>query len=78
MTEESLFKNEDADEFDQEALRKYQLERLRYYFAVVECDKASTAKAIYDQCDGAEVEATSNFFDLRFIPDDMLFDDEPV
>ncbi|KAI9593526.1 hypothetical protein BDF19DRAFT_448050 [Syncephalis fuscata] len=71
VTEESL-------EFDQNALRKYQIERLRYYFAVVECDKTSTAHTIYQQCDGAEVEATSNFFDLRFIPDDMTFDDEPV
>ncbi|KAI8052318.1 hypothetical protein BDF22DRAFT_687666 [Syncephalis plumigaleata] len=78
VTEESLFKNDDGEEFNKDALRKYQLERLRYYFAVVECDKVSTAQAIYDQCDGAEVEATSNFFDLRFIPDDMEFNEKPV
>ncbi|RKP23604.1 hypothetical protein SYNPS1DRAFT_11208, partial [Syncephalis pseudoplumigaleata] len=78
VTEASLFKSDDGEEFNKEALRKYQLERLRYYFAVVECDKVSTARTIYEQCDGAEVEATSNFFDLRYIPDDMAFDDEPV
>ncbi|RKP07259.1 hypothetical protein THASP1DRAFT_17326 [Thamnocephalis sphaerospora] len=77
VTEDNFLKGDDGEEFDQEALRKYQLDRLRYYFAVVECDTAATAHAIYNLCDGVEVEATSNFFDLRFIPDDMEFDDEP-
>ncbi|KAJ2231968.1 pre-rRNA-processing protein esf1, partial [Coemansia sp. RSA 475] len=59
----------DDSELDQIALRKYELEKMRYYFAVVECDSINTAKAIYSQCDGAEYEASANFFDLRFIPD---------
>ncbi|KAJ1647507.1 pre-rRNA-processing protein esf1 [Coemansia erecta] len=67
----------DNEEFNQIALRKYELERLRYYYAVVECDAVETAHAIYKQCDGAEYEASANFFDLRFIPDDMVFSDTP-
>lgn len=74
--------NVDADddeegEFDQEALRKYQLERLKYYYAVIECDSVETAQAIYNACDGNEYESSANFFDLRYIPDDMEFTDEP-
>ncbi|KAI8098706.1 uncharacterized protein BX664DRAFT_254641 [Halteromyces radiatus] len=66
-----------GEDFDQEALRKYQLDRLRYYYAVVECDSPFTAKIIYQSCDGNEYENSANFFDMRYIPDDMTFDDCP-
>ncbi|KAJ1964857.1 pre-rRNA-processing protein esf1 [Dipsacomyces acuminosporus] len=68
---------EDNEEFDQVALRKYELEKMRYYFAVIECDSVETARAVYNHCDGTEYEASANFFDLRFIPGDMEFDDSP-
>jgi hypothetical protein len=80
-------KNEDTEEddeydegkdFNTVALRKYEFERLKYYFAVVECDSLNTAKAIFQACDGSEYESSANFFDLRYIPDDMEFTDEPT
>ncbi|ORZ38362.1 hypothetical protein BCR44DRAFT_1429114 [Catenaria anguillulae PL171] len=75
----TLEMEEDDTDFDSVALRKYQLERLRYYYAVVECDTVDTAYTIFKAADGAEFEATSNFFDLRFIPDDVSFEeDEPA
>ncbi|KAI7826353.1 hypothetical protein BX661DRAFT_183838 [Kickxella alabastrina] len=65
------------DEFDQIALRRYEIERMRYYFAVVECDSVETAHTICQQCDGTEYEASANFFDMRFIPDELIFEDAP-
>lgn len=73
-----LYEEEDGKEdYASKSLRRYQLQRLRYYYAVVTCDSINTAKTIYDNCDGSEYEATANFFDLRFIPEDMEFDDKP-
>ncbi|EME40559.1 hypothetical protein DOTSEDRAFT_74196 [Dothistroma septosporum NZE10] len=66
----------EGDEFDTAKLRQYQLERLRYFYAVIECDGHGTAKTIYDAMDGREYLSTSNFFDLRFVPDDTSFDDD--
>lgn len=73
-----LYEEADATkDYDSKALRKYQLQRLRYYYAVVVCDSVQTAKNIYDNCDGTEYESTANFFDLRYVPEGMSFEDEP-
>jgi hypothetical protein len=74
-----LYEEDNGEEdYDSKALRVYQLERLRYYYAVVRCDSIQTAKKIYDECDKTEYESTANIFDLRYVPDDMEFDDSDV
>lgn len=70
--------NEDnEDEIDYEKLRAYETSKLRYYYAVVECDSSATADYLYKACDGVEFERSSNKLDLRFIPDSMEFKHPP-
>ena len=71
-----LQKGDTGEEFDSAKLRRYQLDRLKYFYAVVTCTSASTAKALYDAMDGREYLSTSNFFDLRFVPDEVSFDED--
>lgn len=74
VIQRELVREDRGSDFNMAQLRKYQLERLRYYYAIVVCDSIDTAKNIYRQCDGREYEASANFFDLRFVPDGESFD----
>jgi len=72
----SILQEDKGEEFDSAKLRRYQLERLRYCYAVLTCSSPTVAKQIYDAVDGTEYLTTANFFDLRFIPDDVDFSED--
>ncbi|KNC48129.1 uncharacterized protein AMSG_04359 [Thecamonas trahens ATCC 50062] len=76
---ESLNQVNDAakDEVDKAKLRAYQLRKMRYYYAVAVADSVETAHAIYEQVDGMELLQSSNFMDLRYVPDEVEFNDFP-
>ncbi|XP_068657127.1 pre-rRNA-processing protein esf1 [Aristolochia californica] len=69
--------DDDDTEVDNEKLRAYEKSRMRYYYAVVECNSSATADHLYKTCDGTEFERTSNVLDMRFIPDSMEFKHPP-
>lgn len=62
------------DDTENIALRRYELSKLRYYFAIVECDVEDTANTLYEQLDGTELEHSSMTFAIRMVPDDVSFE----
>lgn len=72
--DELVFEDEGA-ELDEEALRRYQLNRLRYFYAIVELDSIDAAAHVYEEIEGTEFERTANVFDLSYVPEDMVFDE---
>lgn len=55
------------------ALRKYEVNKMKYYYAVVECDRRKTANKIYGEYNGFELELTNLRLTLSLVPDDMEF-----
>lgn len=54
--EESDSDDDGADgEVDMARLRLYERSKLRWYYAIVECDSKETANQLYDECDGMEL-----------------------
>uniref|UniRef100_A0A1B6L0H5 Uncharacterized protein n=2 Tax=Graphocephala atropunctata TaxID=36148 RepID=A0A1B6L0H5_9HEMI len=76
--EEAL--DEDSKEgkrYHMERLRQYQLNRLKYYYAIIKFDSADTSNHVYTECDGLEYESSATKLDLRFVPEEETFDQEP-
>lgn len=70
--------NDEEDEVDCEQLRKYEKSKLRYYYAIVDCTSVKVAEKLMRELDGSEFEASHCCFDLRFVPDDVTFDDSKI
>lgn len=70
--------NDNGADYNSANLRKYELERLRYYYAIAVFDSVESADTAYREGDGTEVEKTSNLLDLRFVPDGEVFEESEV
>ncbi|GIX62053.1 pre-rRNA-processing protein ESF1 [Babesia caballi] len=75
---EDVREEELDDTARQEALRKYQKDRSRYYYGIVEFESTDQAKLLYDEMDGVEAYFAFAGLDLRFVPSEVTFEREPT
>jgi hypothetical protein len=68
---DSKKKKKKTTDYDQIALRQYELSKLRYYFAIADCDSIETANVLYEQLDDVEMGDSGMVFEMRFVPDDL-------
>jgi hypothetical protein len=77
-----LFGNDEEDkkviEQNRVRLKEYELAKLGYYYAIIECNTVDAAIKLYQEADGLEYESSGNVFDLRFVPDGHVFDESTL
>jgi len=72
-----IFRENENEDIDPIKLRQYEKDRLKYYYAIIDCDSVRTAKTLYDECNGMEFELTSIKIDLSYVPDGLQFPHPP-
>lgn len=73
MSDDEFKLDENDDGVNMAQLRKYEVNKMRYYYAVVVCDKRRTASKIIAEFDGFELELTNLRLTLSIIPEDLEF-----
>lgn len=58
-------------------LRKYEVNKMKYYYAVVHCNSSQTANAIFKENQGMEFELTNLRLSLSFVDDELDFPQKP-
>ena len=67
-----VLENEVDTIYNRQALRKYELQKLRYYYGIAEFDCIETADRLYQECNGKEYRHTCNILHLSFVSDDFV------
>ncbi|KAG5464504.1 hypothetical protein LSCM1_00694 [Leishmania martiniquensis] len=65
---------EDGEWFSDGKYRRYEMDRMKYFYAVATFDSADTAAVVYNELDGMDIEASGVVLDLRYIDDDEAFE----
>ena len=66
--------NENTNAYHQNKLRKYEVNKMRYYYAIIHCDSGATACHLYDEFNGIEFENSNIQLNLSLVPDEVKFE----
>ncbi|SBS87034.1 small subunit rRNA processing factor, putative [Plasmodium ovale curtisi] len=67
--------SEHEDENENEKIRLYQIQRSRYYFALVECYNKEIVEFLYEELNDMDADFCMGYLDLRIIDDNCSLDD---
>lgn len=69
---------EDNEEeaFDMNQLRKYEINKMKYFYAIIYCNTKKTAERLYNEYNDYEFEQSNLRLNLSFVADDLIFPQE--
>ncbi|CRH03701.1 small subunit rRNA processing factor, putative [Plasmodium relictum] len=70
--------NDEDREKENEKIRLYQIQRSRYYFALVECYNKEIVEFLYEELNDMDADFCINYLDLRIIDDNCSLDDYKI
>ena len=73
MSDDDYQLDENDDGVNMAQLRKYEVNKMKYYYACVECDSHRTADKIYASYNGFELELTNLKLTLSVVPNELEF-----
>ncbi|CCW63231.1 unnamed protein product [Phytomonas sp. EM1] len=68
-------RGEDGEYFSGGKYRQYEMNRMKYYYAIATFDSPETAAAVYRELDGTDIESSGVVLDLRYVDEDETFKD---
>ncbi|CCW70066.1 unnamed protein product [Phytomonas sp. Hart1] len=68
-------RGEDGEYFSSGKYRQYEMNRMKYYYAIATFDSSETAAAVYRELDGTDIESSGVVLDLRYVDNEETFED---
>jgi len=66
--------DKEADEaFNQNQLRKYEIQKMKYFYAIIYCNSPQTSDKLYTEYNGYDFELSNIKLNLSFVADDLVF-----
>ena len=69
--------NENDDGEDLAMLRKYEVNKMKYFFAIVYCNSIKTASRLIEENQGLEFELTNIKLNMSCVDDELEFPNKP-
>jgi len=59
--------------FNSAQMRKYEMQKMKYFYAVIHCNNKKTANKLYEEYNGFEFEMSNIRLNMSYIADDLSF-----